>query len=81
VNGLSLAIPPRAQASGGILLNIEMVETYTPELLYMGRPSHPVGLSARCCDLLIVAGQGSLKAAGKPESSEGECSLGVSDMV
>src|SRR5437016_8325978 len=47
----------------------------------MGGPGDLVGLSAGCRDVLVVAGQGTLKAARKPERAKGKGALGVGDVV
>src|SRR6266581_3851269 len=56
-------------------------EAHAPELLDVGGPGDLVRLSARCCYVLVVAWQGTLKAARKRERAKRKSALGVGDVV
>ncbi len=56
-------------------------EADAAELLDVGGPGDCVRLRAGCRDVLVVAGQGTLKAVRKPEGAESDGALGVGDMV
>src|ERR1700733_6848166 len=52
-----------------------------PELLDMSFPGDIVGASARRRDVLVVARQRSVEAAGEPERSKRKRALRVADMI
>jgi hypothetical protein len=82
VKRLSLAMPLRAHAEEGMFRKSEMVrEAHALELLDMGGPGDLVGLSAGYRDVMIIAGQGTLKAARKPQRAKGKGALAIGDMV
>jgi hypothetical protein len=75
-------MPLRAHAEEGMFRKSEMVrEAHALELLDMGGPGDLVGLSAGYRDVMIIAGQGTLKAARKPQRAKGKGALAIGDMV